>query len=458
MMILIKNVRIVSPDGIHRGQVLADGNGFITDVIYARQPSDIEADTVYDGRGMLLMPGLIDTHVHFRDPGLTWKGDIGSESLAAATGGVTTVFDMPNTLPPTVTARDLEEKINEAAGKSCIRCGFYIGAAEENAGCLGGFPNACGIKLFLGSTTGNMVLVEQKSIEKVFRQREHVVVVHCEDDRIISENMRDAVEKYGNDIPYRMHPHIRSRQACIKSTKYALELAVRYGTRLHIAHVSTAEEVRMIAKAKRLNPDITAETSPNYLWFDDSPLDAGNENVYDLKGAFVKCNPAIKTSKDRKALLKAVIDGTIDTIATDHAPHLEEEKMQPYTKAPSGMPSIQHSLQMMLTISENVPALTLGRIVRLMCGRPAEIFSLNDRGRIARGCRADFVLLDPDRYVRVVKKMPNVQENDIGYSVIAYKCGWSPIENEILRGEIEATFVGGRPVYVNIESGFQIHF
>ena len=446
-MILIKNVRIVSPDGIHRGQVLADGNGFITDVIYARQPSDIEADTVYDGRGMLLLPGIIDTHVHFRDPGLTHKGDIFTESRAAAAGGVTTVFDMPNTLPPTVTEKDLDDKIREAAEKSCIRCSFFIGATEENAGRLNGFPNACGIKLFLGSTTGNMVLERQESIEKVFRQREHVVVVHCEDDGIISENMHKAVEKYGDDIPFRMHPYIRSREACIKSTGYALDLAVKYGTKLHIAHVSTAEEVKMIACAKRHNPDITAETSVNYLWFDDSALDSGNENIYDIKKAFVKCNPAIKTAKDRKALLKAVTDGTIDTIATDHAPHLESEKDRPYAKAPSGMPSIQHSLQMMLSISENVPELTVGRIVDAMCGRPAEIFSLRDRGRIAKGFRADFVLVDPDRYVRVVRQLPQIPENDLGYSVIAYKCGWSPIEGEILRGEILATFVGGKQVY-----------
>lgn len=449
-MLIIDNANILSPSGIHRGRVLVDEDGTIADVSYSCEPIDDESHTLFDGKGMLLMPGLIDTHVHFRDPGLTKKGDMESESKAAAAGGVTTVFDMPNTIPPTVTEKALEGKMKAAQGKSCIRCGFFIGATEENADIIDSFGNACGIKLFLGSTTGNMVLTSQESVEKIFRQRSHTVVVHCEDDGIISENMKAAEEKYGDDIPFRMHPYIRSREACIKSTAYALGLALKYGTRLHIAHVSTAEEVRMIAKAKMRNPDITAETSVNYLWFDDSPIDAGDENIYDTKKSFVKCNPAIKTAKDRKALLKAVIDGTIDTIATDHAPHLEQEKEQPYSKAPSGMPSIQHALQMMLTISESHPGLTLERIARLMSSRPAEIFSLNDRGRIARGMKADFVLLNPEKYVRVVRKMPQVTENDLGYSVIAYKCGWSPIENEILKGEIAATFVGGKPVYLNM--------
>lgn len=449
-MLLISNVNILSPEGIHPGNVFVDGQGNIHDIVYSRETADLKADTVFDGKGLLLMPGVIDTHVHFRDPGMTHKGDIESESRAAAAGGVTTVFDMPNNIPPTVNENALKEKIKTAKEKSCIRCGFFIGATEENAEKAGNFEDACGIKLFLGSTTGNLVLTKSESVEKIFRQRRHVVVVHCEDDGIIADNMKNAIEKYGDDIPFRMHPLIRSREACIKATGYALDLAVKYGTRLHVAHVSTAEEVKMIARAKKRNPDITAETSVNYLWFDDSPSNPENVNIYDIKKAFVKCNPSIKTAKDRKALLKAVIDGTIDTIATDHAPHLKEEKEHPYAKAPSGMPSIQHSLQMMLTISENHPELTLEKIARMMCSRPAEIFSINDRGRIARGLKADFVLINPEKYVRVVKELPEVPENDLGYSVITYKCGWSPIENEIMRGEIAATFVGGKSAYLNM--------
>lgn len=450
-MTIIRNVRIFSQGNICRGEIIIDGNGTIADIIHAEENPfhENENDTVYDGKGFLLLPGIIDTHVHFRDPGLTRKGDLESESRAAAAGGVTTVLDMPNTLPPTVNEKALLDKMESASKKSCIHCGFFIGATEENASHTDDFTEACGIKLFLGSSTGNMVLTELESIEKLFRQRKHVLVVHCEDDGIISENMKKAIERYGEDIPFRLHPYIRSREACIKATGYALEMAVKYGTRLHIAHVSTAEEVKMIARAKKLNPDITAETCVNYIWFDDFPSGPEGENIYDIKKAFVKCNPSIKTEKDRKALLKAVINGTIDSVATDHAPHLEEEKMQAYGKAPSGMPSIQHSLQMMLTISENEPSLTIGKIVELMCGKPSEIFSLGDRGRIARGLKADFVLVNPEKHVRVVRKIPEIRENDLGYSVIAYKCGWSPIENEILRGEIVATFVEGKPVYQN---------
>lgn len=445
-MKFIKNVRIVRENGLYFGHLSIDKDGNIEDVFYTESaPEFFSEDDTYDGKGHILMPGIIDTHVHFRDPGMTHKGDLESESIAAARGGVTTVFDMPNTNPPTTDRESLLNKISSASAKSCIRCGFYIGATAGNIR-EGAYPEACGIKLFMGSSTGNMAVNDDNAIENIFRQREHIVVVHCEDDGIISANLKKAEEEYGDDIPFRMHPQIRDRKACVSSTKKALALAVKYGTRLHIAHVSTADEIKLIAAAKKHNPDITAETSVNYLWFDDSSNDFGF-NIYDTKAALVKCNPAIKGEKDRKALIKAVIDGTIDTIATDHAPHLLTEKVRKYNSAPSGMPSIQHSLQMMLTLGDLYPELTVPRIAQLMSSRPAEIFRLKDRGKIEKGMKADFALVDPDSYQRVVSEIPDTKECDLTYSKIAYKCGWSPIEGEIVKGRVISTFVGGKPLF-----------
>lgn len=449
---IITDISIVSPEGISAGEILIDGR-YIAGVMprgYAAMHPEIPA---VDGGGCLAMPGVIDTHVHFRDPGMTHKGDIASESRAAAAGGVTTVFDMPNTIPPTVTSDALAWKQERAAEVSPVRCSFFIGATNDNMDDPSVYRGACGIKLFMGSSTGNMAVSDSESIRKIFSVKGLRICVHCEDDGIINSNMARAVRRYGKEgIPFSEHPSIRSRRACISSTAKALELAVRYGTALHIAHLSTREEVGMVAEAKKANPLITCETSPNYLWFDNSRSYAGRQNIYDILGARVKCNPSIKTARDRDALTEAVSNGTIDIIATDHAPHLLSEKSAPYTQAPSGMPSIQHSLQMMLTIADRDRRLDICRITELMSAAPARIYGLDDRGTISEGKLADIVLVDPDRYVRVVREIPSVMESGISYSRIAYKCGWSPLEGSLLKGEIAMTMVGGDIVYERKET------
>lgn len=444
---IITDISIVSPENISSGEILIEGK-YIAGVMpegYAAMHPEIPS---VDGQGCLALPGIIDAHVHFRDPGMTHKGDIASESRAAAAGGVTTVFDMPNNVPPTVTAEALAWKQERAAEVSPIRCSFFIGATKDNMDDPSVYKGACGIKLFMGSSTGNMAVNDSTALKNIFSAKGIRICVHCEDDAIISRNLAKAERKYGKDgIPFSEHPSIRSRQACISSTAAALELAVRYGTALHIAHLSTREEVAMVAQAKKDNPLITCETSPNYLWFDNSRSYAGRQNIYDLLGARVKCNPSIKTARDREALAEAVSNGTIDIIATDHAPHLLQEKSAPYTQAPSGMPSIQHSLQMMLTIADRDRRLDICRIAELMSAAPARIYGLEDRGLIAEGRLADIVLVDPDRYVRVVREIPSVRESGISYSRIAYKCGWSPVEGSLLKGEIAMTMVGGEIVY-----------
>lgn len=450
---IIRNVNIVTPERCFPGAVCIDSDGMIAKVIdyNAGQNVPEEADRVIDGKGFLLFPGVIDTHVHFREPGMTHKGDIRSESIAAAAGGVTTVFDMPNTNPATTDQQRLEWKITRAAEVSPIHCHFFMGVTPDNADCPEAFDKAAGIKLFLGSTTGNMAVGRSEAAIKAFCMKGHRIVVHCEEDSIISRNLERAIKRFGEDIPFRMHPTIRSRRACIESTRYALDMAVRYGTHLHIAHLSTAEEVAMVAEAKKANPHITAETSPNYLWFDSSKSNPRGENIYDILGARVKCNPSIKLSSDRKALAKGIVDGIIDTIATDHAPHTAQEKEGNYCKAPSGIPSIQHSLQMMLMLCEHTPGLDICRLSYLMAQRPAEIFGLNDRGCIAEGKRADLVLIDPDRYVRIVAAMPQIPEAGLSYSTILSKCGWSPLEGEIVKGKILSVFVDGKEIYTNPE-------
>lgn len=447
-MKILRNISIVSPDGICAGEILIDGNGRIGGLMpegYSAMHPETES---IDGHGCLALPGIIDTHVHFRDPGMTHKGDIASESLAAAAGGVTTVFDMPNTIPPTVTAEALAAKRDRAAEVSPIRCSFFIGATEGNMDDPSLYKDACGIKLFMGSSTGNMAVNNAEAIRRIFSIRGFRICVHCEDDMIIGANLAKAIRKYGREgIPFCEHPSIRSRKACISSTAAALELAIRYGTALHIAHLSTREEVEMIAQAKKENPLITCETSPNYLWFDNSRSYPGKQNIYDVLGARIKCNPSIKTARDRDALTEAVCNGTIDIISTDHAPHLLCEKASDYISAPSGIPSVQHSLQMMLTLSETDSRLDFCRIAELMSSAPARIYGLDDRGRLEEGLLADIVLVDPERYVRVVRDIPEIRESGISYSRIAYKCGWSPIEGSLLKGEIVMTIVGGKTVY-----------
>jgi dihydroorotase len=379
------------------------------------------------------MAGGIDAHVHFREPGLTHKADMQTESLAAIHGGVTSVMDMPNTSPATVTAEALKDKLTRAAEKAHTKTAFHIGATNENAddicrlitegdAATGIRPeDIAGVKVFMGSSTGNMLVDSGSSLERLFKIKEKPVLVHCEDEEIIKANLSKAIEKHGEDIPFCEHENIRSRMACIKSSIKALELAIKHGTRLVLCHISTKEEVEMVRAAKLNNPAIIAETSCNYLWFT-------NED-YNRLGSRVKCNPSVKTANDREALREALATGTIDTIGSDHAPHLLSEKDGVYTKAPSGLPTIQQSLPVLLTIAYECE-IPLTRIASVFSEKAADIYNLN-RGKIAKGYEADLVVFDYEKTF-IVKAEDQKS-----------KCGWTPYEGETLRGKIMSVYING---------------
>lgn len=388
-----------------------------------------------DIRGKILMAGGIDAHVHFREPGLTAKADIHTESLAAVCGGVTSFIDMPNTTPPTISEDRLREKLSLAEGRAYANFGFHIGATNSNLPEIKKMTVSCpedfgGIKVFMGSSTGNMLVDDDAALAGIFRGKTKCILVHCEDEHIIRENLKDAQERFGSLIPFSEHENIRSRKACIRSSARALELAMEYGCRLHLLHISTAEEIEMVRAAKQINKNITAETSINYLWFCD--------NSYASMGSKVKCNPSIKTAEDRAALREALKNGLIDTIGTDHAPHLENEKERPYLTAPSGIPSIQQSLPVLLTVAsqEDIP---LGKIASVFSEKPAEMFGISGRGFIKEGYFADIVIADPDK------------EFTVGKDNLKYKCGWSPYEGVRLKGAITEVFVNGRKTVGNGE-------
>lgn len=377
---------------------------------------------VIDLGGKVLMAGGIDAHVHFRDPGLTHKADIASESRAAVLGGITSFIDMPNTIPPTVTAEALEAKLKVASEYSWANYGFNIGATNANAdeiiGCLEtDFRHSIGgVKVFMGSSTGNMLVDRKESLEKLFSISTKPVLVHSEDESIIKANLAAAKEKYGEEIPFAEHPLIRSRKACIMSTIHALEMALEHGTALHLLHVSTKEEAEMVRAAKIHNPKITAETSANYLWFSDED--------YSRLGSRLKCNPAVKSPQDRAALRKALEDGVIDTVGSDHAPHLLSEKEKPYLSCPSGVPSVQQSLPVAFTIG-----IPLTRIAAAYSEKVAEIFGIADRGILKQGAYADLVVVDP--------------EEEFTVKEVASKCSWSPYEGQTLKGAVKMVWVNG---------------
>lgn len=436
-MIYIKNAQIVNEGVSFRGGILINSDRI--ERIYNYQSgkpdnNEIGDSDIIDAEGMFLIPGVIDDQVHFREPGATWKGDIESESKAALLGGVTSFMDMPNNNPPIVSIEALNNKYNLAGDRSLANYSLYFGADNNNIEDIErlDIDSVCGVKVFMGSSTGNMLVDDLQALEKIFSSSPVLVATHCEDETIIRENLRKAKERYGDDIPFSMHPVIRSREACIASTKRALDLAIKYNTRLHILHVSTAEEVDMIAEVKRINPLISAETCVHYMWFDSSQ--------YAELGAGIKCNPAIKDRHDKEAITKGVRSGVIDIVATDHAPHLFSEKENPYLSSPSGLPLVQHSLQLMLELSER-GIFTLDEVVDKMCHSPAEIFAIKERGYIREGYYADLVLFTKGEEVsyRVSK------EN------IAYKCGWSPLEGTIFHSQIISTFLNGREVVKNGE-------
>ena len=434
MRYLLTDAIIVTGEKSAKGAIAIDGRKiagvwYDTDESSAAEQAGVafpDAEVI-DLGGKTVIPGVIDIHVHFREPGMTHKGDIGSESKAALLGGVTSYIDMPNTNPPTVGISQLEEKLSLAEGRSWANYGFHIGATNSNLEELQDMfvedRKAAAIKVFMGSSTGNMLVDDVPVLEKIFGMTDWPVLIHSEDEQIIRDNLAEARAEFGDDIPFSMHPRIRSAVACMKSTQRALEMAMRLGTRLHILHVTTKMEVKMIEVAKRYNPQITAETSANYLTFSDQD--------YDKYGAMIKCNPAVKSETDREALREALRDGIIDTIGSDHAPHLLEEKQRPYTTCPSGLPSIRQSLQAVLKVASEAE-IPLERVVSAMSERPAEIIGIKDRGFIKKGFFADLVVLDP--------------EADVTVEEPGYKCGWSPYTGQTLKGKIGLVFLNGKPV------------
>ncbi len=427
--ILIKNATIISDGRSLQGSVLIVEDR-IASVGFMDGVSIPAGTRIIDGSGLLLIPGVIDTHVHFRDPGLTHKADIFSETKAAVAGGTTSFMDMPNTVPQTVTIHDLENKFTLGAEKSLINYSFYIGATNDNMDELANLDPAsvCGIKLFLGSSTGNMLVNNDNSLKELFKKAIVPIVAHCEDETTIKNNIEIFRQKYGDNPPVGLHPLIRSREACFASSAKAIQLARENGARLHILHVSTADELKLFDDSIPLkDKKITAEACISHLWLDDSS--------YDSLGTLIKVNPAIKTRFDREALINGVCHDLIDTVATDHAPHTLEEKNRGYFQSPSGTPMIQHSLTAMLELWKN-GMIPIETIVKKMCHNPAILFGIKDRGYIREGYKADLCLVDPDHPWEV-----DANKN------ILYKCGWSPFENQAFSTQVVGTIVNGNLIY-----------
>ena len=427
MKILIKNAQIVNEGKIIQSDILIEN-----DLISKIEPNiSEEADQIIDASGKYLLPGVIDDQVHFREPGLTHKGDIESESRSAIAGGTTSYIEQPNTVPNAITQELLANKYELARQKSFANYGFMMGGTNDNLEeVLKTNPrNVPGIKLFLGSSTGNMLVDNPETLENIFSNIKMLIAVHCEDEATIRANTQKYFDEYGEDIPVKFHHLIRSEEACYKSSSKAIELAKITGARLHVFHLSTAIETELFRNDIPLKEKkITAEVCVHHLTFT-------NED-YETKGGLIKWNPAVKTQKDKDGLWEALLDNRIDVIATDHAPHAWEEKQNVYTKCPSGAPLVQHSLVVMLENYKN-GKISLERIVEKMAHNPAILFRIEKRGFIREGYKADLVLVDLNQNWTVKK------EN------ILYKCGWSPLEGTEFHSKVTHTFVNGNLVYEN---------
>ncbi len=429
---IIKNAIIVNEHAERKGSICIE-NGLITKIIYGELHNDLVQpnDLVINAEGKYLIPGIIDDQVHFREPGLTHKGEIYTEAKAAVAGGITSFMEMPNTNPQTITQALLEDKYQLASQKSLANYSFYMGATNENIDeLLQTDPkHVCGIKIFMGASTGNMLVDNPETLEQIFKQSKLLIAVHCEDEQTIRNNLAIYQEKYGDNIPISCHPLIRSEEACYLSSLLATTLAKKHNTRLHLLHLSTAKELSLLSNEGEIRTKrITGEGCVHHLWFDESD--------YEQLGNKIKWNPAIKTKNDKEKLVEALINNTLDVIATDHAPHTFEEKANAYSKAPSGGPLVQHSLNVMLELRKQ-GKISISKIVEKMCHHPAEIFQVNKRGYIREGYYADIVLLDPNKEWTVAK------DN------ILYKCGWSPLEGQKFTGKVTHTFVNGNLVYDN---------
>lgn len=427
MKTVIKGATIVNEGEQYRGTVVVENDKIIRVLRHDKnEETDIEADSFIEANGMYLIPGVIDDHVHFREPGLTEKATIYSESRAAAAGGVTSFMDMPNTKPQTTTMEALEEKFAIAEKESAINYSFFFGATNDNSNLFGKLNpgEVCGIKLFMGASTGNMLVDDRNKLDSIFAGTTLPIAVHCEDGNIIAGNTERIKREAGDSPGVEYHPIIRNSEACYKSTKSAIELAKKHGSRLHIMHISTKEEIELLKNID--DKRITAEATPAHLYFCDKD--------YKRLGTKIKCNPAIKTEEDREALRQAIKSGEIDLIGTDHAPHRIEDKKGGALTAASGIPTIQFSLLAMLQMHDE-GVFTIEEIVEKMCHAPSRIFDIDKRGYIKEGYYADIVLLKP-------ATPHKIEEKDI-----ISKCGWSPFEGETFGWEVKQTWVNGNCVY-----------
>ncbi|MBK8955454.1 MAG: dihydroorotase [Saprospiraceae bacterium] len=423
--LIIKNALIINEGKQFYGDVLVSGSR-IERIDTSISTSNEE---IYDANGLCLLPGCIDDQVHFREPGLTHKADIYNESRAAVAGGVTSFMEMPNTVPQTLDAELLEEKYAMASRNSLANYSFYMGASNHNLENVLGvdYSQVCGIKVFMGSSTGDMLVDNEKTLENLFRNAPVLIATHCEDEATVRQNLQYYQQQYGEELNASMHPKIRSREACYISSSLAVSLAKKYNTRLHILHLTTKEELALFESSIPLaEKRITAEVCVHHLFFTDAD--------YESLGNKIKCNPAIKSESDRLALAAALEAGILDVVATDHAPHTLEEKEKPYLQAPAGLPLVQHSLLLMLSLSEKYNW-SLPFIVEKMCHHPAICFRVKERGYIREGYYADLVLVDPECQTKV-----NRDE-------LLYKCKWSPLEAGSLKGAIKSTWVNGFQVF-----------
>lgn len=428
---LIKNAKIVNEGKLFEGDVLIE-NEFIVEIAERISPK-LASCKIIDAEGSYLIPGAIDDQVHFREPGLTHKGDIASESRAAVAGGITSFIEQPNTVPNAITQEILEEKYQIAAKTSYANYSFMMGGTNDNLEeILKTNPkNVAGLKLFLGSSTGDMLVDSSDSLEKIFSSTKLLIAVHSEDETTVKENLERYKLQFGDDIPVKFHPEIRSVEACYKSTVRIINLAKKTGARLHVFHLSTAKELDLFTNKIPLEKkQITAEVCIHHLWFSDED--------YATKGNLIKWNPAVKSVSDREALWKALLDDRIDVIATDHAPHTLEEKNQIYTKAPSGGPLVQHAVVAMFE-AHHQGKISIEKIVEKMCHNPAKIFKIEKRGFIKKGYYADLVIVNTSLPWSVKKE-----------NIIA-KCGWSPFDGYNFKSRITHTFVNGELVYQNFK-------
>ncbi len=439
MKTLIKDATIINEGLKFTGSVLINEEK-IEKIFPHVIPSgfDLRGAEIIDATGLYLLPGVIDDQVHFREPGLTHKGEIATESRAAVAGGITTYMEMPNTIPQAVTQELLEQKYQRAAEVSAANYSFYMGATNDNLDeVLKTDPSKiCGIKVFMGSSTGNMLVDDESTLSEIFKNAPTLVATHCEDETTIKKNMEIARQRYGENVPISRHCHIRNDEACYISSSKAVNLASKYNTRLHVLHLSSAKEMELFSAGKITDKKITAEACVHHLWFD--------ERDYINYGTRIKWNPAIKSAKDKEAIWEALLTDKIDVIATDHAPHTMEEKNNTYFKAPSGGPLVQHSLVAMLEMSKK-GFIAIEKVIEKMCHAPADLFRIDRRGYIREGYFADLVLVDPK------------QSWTISTENILYKCGWSPFEGTEFSHQVKQTFVNGSPALKNGKIQDNIH-